>query len=1748
MYMKKKKLEKERMNYKTLYASFVIQVKIFMDDEMVQINQSFQYIVIILSSFQQLSFAFQNYFFQNTEHIGFKQFFLDVSTFTRPYIKMPKNFGQISFIIPLMLLFLYEAIIFYIFIQFARFKKQKRMSELLQEQNRFFLIILRIYSYKQALLYYLIFIPQLELISSSILYYSQEENLNLVLLPISFISFILIILNLIFYLACIQQSNHIKVRNLNMLSQSFNHYLNPIFTILIVCLNQFERNDQQLRFYLIVTILLIKSTFNIYSIFVTFQNIYKRCLIDLFSECFQFSMSLILVFIQLSQFKSQYKDYETALILIIVPIATLVPIILYNNVHYSIILNNNQTMVSYLMLYKIASIIDEFGDIKNSYLHDNCKIIQIIYFKSIHLQHCSTPKCQCTQQQLTFEQIIILYLKDQVDYFNLTINKLKQQSNKQLYFLHYLSLIHYLGLSTRAFQQSNIIVYQESENLSSSQFSKILIGKSGSQKAGSSNSLDQQNSSVQKSKVDSKPEEVIHIKIHNMGFIYKQRLILMQELIKKTMSTGLGKQSNQIMSDNLEHAVKLFLKSEESNKKLKNKILKMINKKKDFFVNLTLLNSNFNLFNSAKQMLIKLTELEDELFKLYFQFPSRKMQALNTFYQSEVLNNYFQAYKLATVTSISDEKLFKMQSQISFDMFSSKLDYLIVGFDEKSHKLQIRSCSNQIHDFFGYNQEKFKLIKTIDHLLPNNFESIHSKFVQHFLQSGYSKFFRLINQNYCRFQQKFIKSIEFFFDINVSNLDDLTFACFFQNKDNQNAFMFCCNNNKIQSISKNFVSKIGYPVKLISTLMEALNKQPLSKIFPKLQNVMEMNATKFSYDNDDLEQDVMDQSEYQIHMILPEVDCLIQNQKYNWDIEINSQQFVVDAVFHFRKLKQDTSSSYVIVEIREAKRYLKSFSTPQQTENVTPIPGASQTQFQDNLDDFEDLEFFEQDEFYANIPRALEFDQQENQNQQMNLEKDQSESDAQFGRRPFQNLKNQSQSFYPNVSLVSPKDVGQKLIDARSIEGGLYENNSRRNNDVRQQFFSAIDQKNISSNAEEESQNESDNEIRKENQIDKLQLEDIDQELQENIKMQMQLEQQDQNVIQIDDVGSQVSSVAAFKKSKYSKKYDLIQKLITSEKFSKHYYLARTFLTVMFLLFVVFSIVQIIFSSEDLNRFLQELDMVQIKSNIVAPIDNYIVAQNAVMNYAILNMIGMMNKSTADLKLEYAKNDVAYNYEELKSSYIKQLSNQYLNPFFQDKNFTIMQSEQTTTSNRNVSAREAIYLSLEAAYQFVLLDYLNIFTSLDPTSGFFVYLFGNYQTFYEQLTIVNQDMLSYSVQRSVTVKEKWLSLMIPTLILGFLLLLIVVKFHNLYLQQYDQFIQLFSQLEIVWVQRDIDRYKGISSLVIKDSDVLFKYQFDIDLKEKFLAAEDIRKEKIAQNQKVHKQKQKATNLNFDQKTTKIPSLVIYSTIYALCFGLCFISTSLGESYFTKYPDTTYFFNTLCDVSIASTGVFSLRQIIYVVSNKDQQAFFFIKNTTYFIQVFFEHIDTINQFLAEMSEFDPQSLITSEAFINKIEQLMQSDVCEFLPEFKIESAQIHCDAVYDGVVRRGFQLALNTVRNELLNEYKNSQNFSVQQYSLNEQLEIGLISYDAVSNIKLQFQDELVHFTQNLIDQILIINSCAIVFYIIIIGLMYKVITLIYYQEFKLVLKFILLMPQTSLFLDSQLDRTLKQIIIKHNLT
>ena len=92
----------------------------------------------------------------------------------------------------------------------------------------------------------------------------------------------------------------------------------------------------------------------------------------------------------------------------------------------------------------------------------------------------------------------------------------------------------------------------------------------------------------------------------------------------------------------------------------------------------------------------------------------------------------------------------------------------------------ILSTSNNAHEFFQYSLEEFKSNLTIDFILPPALKKEHSIVVNEFLQSGKSKYFRNSCLNFCIRKDNFILPIDFFYDINFSNLDSFSFATFFE--------------------------------------------------------------------------------------------------------------------------------------------------------------------------------------------------------------------------------------------------------------------------------------------------------------------------------------------------------------------------------------------------------------------------------------------------------------------------------------------------------------------------------------------------------------------------------------------------------------------------------------------------------------------------------------------------------------------------------------------------------------------------------------------------------------------------------------------------------------------------------------------------------------------------------------------------------------------------------------------------------
>ncbi|CAD8178672.1 unnamed protein product [Paramecium pentaurelia] len=1745
---KEKKKQKLKSSLDERFIEFYIQVRVLCEHYLVKFNSAIINIVLIFSTIQELSFLLLNYqegYFERG--INFFTFIREISLASRIKLSSNNEFKDLSYLIPLCITLLYQIVLIYLFIIYlGKNKKQYRLSEFLKTQNRLIQILLKILSYYHSLLYYILIIPMMEFTLESLFHNAQSSSINMIHLSFSIITLIFVIANFLIQLFCNLESISITPLNLQLLQATFSNYWKSLLNLIIIVIDQMESSNLT-KFYLIFSITLIKQSSNFWALIWSYPNLHHRQKVEIQFNFFQITIAIILFINQVSEQKQD--TYDVLLILLISPILNEM---IYNyeiKQHESLMITNSSKITADMLQYKIGNIIYEYGNLQSNYLQETKKITYIHYIKQTHLDECEDSKCLCRRQIISFEDVINLYLKDQVKNFDIMISRIKDDSARQSYFLHYLSLINYLGLNTKAFQQSNFLAQLDSEQI---QFSSSAthgvnyqFNHQQSDRKEQNNSSDGKSHSMQKSKSggDKSAQSTTHIRLNNMGFIARQKLNLIQEQIKQSMSMGFSKQSAQV-SENLEHAVKLFLQSEDNNKRLRKKVVKMINRKREFFNNLNQLSNELNIFEAGKKLLIQMNTLEDQLYKLYDQFPSQKMQALNTFYQSEIMNNYFSAYKLATIASISDEKLLKMQSQTNFDLFSNKIDYLIIGFDQQSHKLSIRSGSNMIHQFFGLSQDSFKMISLINSILPQGFEIVHEKLVANFLQHGVSKYFRQINLNFCQYQQRFIKTVDFFYDINFMNLDDLTFACFLQNVETQSVYLFSLSNHKVSGISKNFINKLGYSNKLNKELAQAFQRVPLSKVFPKISLILEANITKASDVNQDII-DVTQISEYSILMYVPIALLLENNSKINWENQDHLTNYQVDCILHIRNFK--TELSYIIIEIKEIKKQSR-------TENTTPEP--QMTLGYNSNQEFESFNAYEIDqediEYAVNMPKAIELYGLEDQTANLeNLDNlDQFDYNINKLRVNDKSLNQSYQQPYQNQSMMSPKDSGLRLIENKNPDFNVTQIKSKQLGN-KQQFFKSVEQ------IEQEEQSSSfqqSSEIKKqqmiENQVDKLQYDDIDQELQENIRMQMQMDSKEQRIVHIDDIGSQVSSIAGLKKSKYSKKYDLIEKLINSTKFSKKFKIMLVFQTLMFSLFLVYSGVMLYYSNDDLNRFLEELDLIQIKSNIIGPVNKYIVSQNSLTTYAVLLLLYPNITLQSQIgKMQYSIKDINYTYFELKDSFTKQLSNPYLNPFFEDKYFNIMVGKYPNTSNYSISARESMYLYLEACYNFVNIDYLNII-NLDITQGFLVFLYANYQTFVEQLQLLNEEMVNYSIIRSGTVSEKWNYLLIPIVVVCFFLLLIGFTFYKAYLNQYDNFLQLFNFIDVVWLQRDIDRYRGIASLLIKDSDVLFKYQFDIDIKEKFLAAEDIRKEKIAQNQKNNKQKQKGQIANLNQKMSILPSLSTFTFIFGICFIFCFITNSLGRNYFQKYPDTTTFFNSLSDLCIAVSGVFSMREVTYYQKFPLGTIFYFLpdKNATFFVQNFFDQIDIINNFLSLIVQMDRSKYITSDDFISEMDSMMSTDVCQFLPANKIEMAQNHCDAVYQGVLRKGFQAAGTTIRNDLLNEYNQTNGFVLKVYTPQEELEAGLILYDTISVLKQQFQSQLKNSTDELISQILIINLIFIILMVLTILLIFTKILSYFKWEFNLMKRFLLLLPQQSLFLDNQLDRTIRQMVVKDDLT
>ncbi|CAD8161279.1 unnamed protein product [Paramecium octaurelia] len=1358
-----------------------------------------------------------------------------------------------------------------------------------------------------------------------------------------------------------------------------------------------------------------------------------------------------------------------------------------------------------------------------------------------HRQKCSDQNCHCNfTENYTEDPKNVLFLSQKlqkkfiiqkIKHWNKELNQKRDVSSDNTC-VFYVSALNHFGFTTLAFQECNrllsLSIHQNRGFLSHSDINTISQSHQQSIPSQSSESQNKANQAklqeINAKSIEKQQKIKLNIRNNILDLLSQIKLKIISKDIKLELQNNFLKQQTK-QQEEIAEAIELYLQSEQQNQIVKHKILKCLQQKFQFY-NMILNKKGLRsqqLFDNAKIISNSFYQLEKELLFQYSQFPSQKIQSINCFFQSEILNNYLSAFKLSNFSTIADDKLINMKKNLKINLFGKNVVHMILYLSDNLQTLKISSFSNNTHQFLLQSYEDFtKQNKNIDLLLPQAIRNEHYMLVQRFINEGKCKYFRNIDISFLELQNGFLKPFNLIIDIVLNQTEHLSFAAFFEEVSLGNSFIMVDVNGVCGGITANLLERSGWKASEIKENQKFITTQ------------YQVNINCIIPDFEELKISSKDNKFYNVQIKLLNKKQLI-GQESRTNLSYHEMWKHLENLTIYRgtiiiSSKELYGYYYHIIEIEDLRQN-------QTLSHVSNSEGKGMTTQFDNTNEIEvsDLEV-SQPEAEINKPQSLNIFQQsfseiqqdfENnsfQNHQIHVEMAQNlvinkQSFAEniiklnqtFNEQSFENHKNID---HHNAIDITPNQSIRKLIDTSKSFG-------------QQKFFNQeiqeLDQSN--SKISEGFQNQ----MKDVNQLYDVDLNKIDKEMRENIKMQLQLEidQKNQPNQQVDDAASQVSSLIGLKKSLFYKKYELINGIIDSSFRPISYKFCHIFFFIQLILISTYSIIILQNLNIDFNRFIQEVDMLLFSYSFMTPFDVFLALRFSTVYYQV-QVPSQMTAAENAVLTNWLSNHLGEGYDDMKKNFLEQFSNPQLLDFFTDQEFDVqfMKENSTSMEIKTLSFRETLNVLLQYQYQFKI-AYLQK-TSL-TNQPFSAYPYFNYLDLHDKFDNMTNDILEYTKERKQIVQDNWQSIWIPFLILDAVFMIATYYNYKVYLQNYESFLNLFKFIDEVWLNRDMERYKILINILTKNSDVIFKYQFDLEQKEKFMMAEKYKKE----SKIIHDLKKKKNYQNYDKLST-IYGLVGISFVFSVFFIPSLLIQLQTNNYLSKYVNTADFYKFTGDLCFQLPGMFSQRQFLYwwAIYNLD------VKDKPRMVARLFNGIDNLKLFDEHVQQFNQEDYLTTQSFIDKLDLITKNSVCKFFTGDQLNDYAFYCSRSFDGALDMGLSQGLMYVANQYKVTYALNNFTSIRQYFKYE-AEGMYIMVKGMIELVSSLKEALLQATNSHMDQIVGLSVFLLVFQLFLFFLQYFIFHKYYSEEYNLVKRYMLLLPSSTLLLDDNFERNIR---------
>ncbi|CAK64015.1 unnamed protein product (macronuclear) [Paramecium tetraurelia] len=1681
---------KGQINLKVFILERLLHLQYF-----VSLQKMMFYFISILGDFQGITFLwvpiFESQkltFFQNK--INYESFIIYLSRIDE-LINFQFNASLQYYLIPLLI----QILLFFIPLLILIYQ-QKRERILKLTIVNFYIKISSIFF--QTFVTYL-YVPFTVLCTQTLLItLSQNQSIfHLIFATFSLLlTFIILIINLVLN----RETIDLKVNRFQKFNQTFLDYLQVILQILqifVYGIIKSEINGQTLQGVLVLTM----SFINIVQVFQFEYTDVLRTKFSLMISSFG-CVASIYSLIQNLQQDLIYKFTNTGIIMVYITLSKLL-LIFYSQREESI--QNNILLIKQhkIIKYYLSRLVTD--DLSKSEKRINHSIL-LHQMSKIFEQHSNDSEVKQTDITILTSQNLDVFVQKKLKQYVKCISQIKGID------LHYVALLYSFGFSNIALIQINSLINKQliqtkykgflgdgdapSSILDSSQ--KYAAHQSVSSKSLRSNT-DEINDMAKRAQF--KKSKLLMIGNYQLSSLNTARALFLKNQIKENLQFRFYENNNtKSQLNDMKQGVELFLKNEKRNQGLKNTMIKLINEKVSFTLQFTTKKAidADQLYNKAIKLSKIQQSLEDKLFIRYQQFPSLKIQSILVFYQGEILNNFIEAHKYKNLTSMPEEQLINMDVSIKTAFFSKKVVYLNIQL-EYNQNLLITSKSENSLKFFQISQEDQKHFTNVDYLLPLAIKNEHSLLVQRFTQTSKSKFYLNSSQTFFKLNNLLIKSCQLLFDIHFDNINHYKFSAFFSESINQSAYLLVDINQKLGGITESFFEKLGLNEEYYNQFnMQESTQLQIDYLIPnfkkliesKQQNtITELRFLKEAYLLESYGEKLRNQTRQQS---LTSTHWSNLDQTYIFEAEICIQYHDIFGYNYFiieiKDVKQLINSKRSQVSSRNKKvEGLEEFFELSELSEVEAVAQSPKISRQQNKFKICYDENMDENKMIAKIAQELEEKQKADKQQQ--LEQSQQKQEISF----------QQNILSPNFSNAPWQDQSQIPLQ---IQQSMQQDYFHKDNSD-DKSFSLYQSKNIK-------------------------LEELEDEFKSRIEKQKVAARQNKDVVGEKEQSSSNNALKGIKKSIFYKKYETIFQLIgpitpTTLK------LFIMFQELTYIIALTYFIIILGSAQVDLNRFIGEIDMIQLHAGIMNPHDLYLQIRQPIITYNSFLVAGKITQAEFKELTDPLYENVGIGYYEFKEGFIYWLGNEYLTPFLKDKNITVYymlyNGSKTYPITQNI--REALMATLSYYYDFKLRFEARLSTA---NQTYQVYQFANIYNFHFWLEDVTMEVYQYSKNRSIDISNKWNMIWIIYLMVNICPLFASLFYYRLFNSKFDQLVSLFKYCSSYRMELELERLKYILKVLNKNSDLLFNYQFNIEQKE----------EDIFKLRQEHEQ-QKVKDIKIQQQFKKISFGIKFIVVilgWMIFFALSLVSNIQIGEYLNKYSATADAYKLIQDMSLYAGTLYRNRDFGLAFANYpylrpfDTEKFYYTINTG---------LETISKFLQFSYTFDSSQYQTSEDFFKFFQSLQEQNICIVLGDENLGFLKQYCEKSLQGSLLLGLFPTLKFISNQISNQMMIN-NFTKRVEFNKYENEGSIIVLRAFQLMSKQFKIGMVNVTE---QQITICNTISIIFIVYSLLLMSYLLFILLQKlriELNLARRFILLIPSTVLFLDDQFDRHVRILI------